>query len=297
MENEESKDSESDEDLILIIEEPTIETVLSEWKTSSKFKVKKFNFWLFPSALSSVFSLVSATILGLKYLHKEPLIILKSDNFTISTDNLQGCRNLTDEVHNGKDWTDTRVYADNLFTCETQNLVFGIATLSIQFLPGIQWYTSLKVSEHHRHRLWRFLSSLLFPFFAIWFKIAHCFHQGPETAKMNLKVTSCQTVLKNMVQVLQQVVILLWSSGIADVSNWQYVVLTYNLLKAAYEKAKENVREKKERKKKERENARGKKEQENGDHQVISPPFHETGELRSYSVRFLVCLKPLGAFV
>ena len=36
------------------------------------------------------------------------------------------------------------------------------------------------------------------------FQIAHCFHQGPNTAKMNEKMTSCMT-LKRMVQLVLQV--------------------------------------------------------------------------------------------
>ena len=143
-----------------------IADVLSEWKNHSEFKVRKFFLRLLPSALFSVYSLVTHTFLGFKYLNTG--FILQSDNFA-TADN-PSCRRLTVEVlTNHSDWTDTRVYAEHFYTCETQNLVFGIATLSIQFLPGIQWYTTLKVAGHHR--LGRFLSSLLFPFFSILFKV------------------------------------------------------------------------------------------------------------------------------
>ena len=138
---------------------------MSEWKTHSKFEVRKFLLQLFPSALYSVYSLVSHTFLGVKYLNTG--FILQSDNFTFDN---PSCKNLTVEFSAHSDWTDTRVYADHVYTCERQNLVFGIATLSIQFLPGIQWYTTLKVKAGH-HRLGRFLSSLLFPFFSILFKV------------------------------------------------------------------------------------------------------------------------------
>ena len=154
MESAESKDTRNDHEV-------RIADVLSEWKNHSEFKVRKFFLWLFPSALFSVYSLVTHTFLGVKYLSTG--FILQSDNFT-TADN-PSCRNLTVEVlTNHSDWTDTRVYAGHFYTCERQNLVFGIATLSIQFLPGIQWYTTLKVKAGH-HRLGRFLSSLLFPFF------------------------------------------------------------------------------------------------------------------------------------
>lgn len=168
MESSESVDSGNDQEVGEEEEKDEIGEVLSEWKNHSEFKVRKFYRWLFPSALFSVYSLVAHTFLGVKYLNTG--FILQSDNFT--TDN-PSCRNLTVEVlSNDSDWTDKRFYDESghFYTCETQNLVFGIATLSVQFLPGIQWYTTLKVNENHR--LGRFLSSLLFPFFSIMFKVA-----------------------------------------------------------------------------------------------------------------------------
>ena len=214
MESDESIDAGNDQDVREEEDKDEIGEVLSEWKNHSEFKVRKFYRWLFPSALFSIYSLVAHTFLGVKYLNTG--FILQSQNFT--TDN-PSCRNLTVEVlSNHSDWSDKRFYADHLYTCQTQNLVFGIATLSIQFLPGIQWYTTLKVTK--KHRLGRFLSSLLFPFFSILFKvtfkaidfflillllqIAHCFHQGPKTARMASKVTSCKAVLKTMVQLVLQ---------------------------------------------------------------------------------------------
>ena len=165
MESDESIDAGNDQDVREEEDKDEIGEVLSEWKNHSEFKVRKFYRWLFPSALFSIYSLVAHTFLGVKYLNTG--FILQSQNFT--TDN-PSCRNLTVEVlSNHSDWSDKRFYADHLYTCETQNLVFGIATLSIQFLPGIQWYTTLKVTKNHR--LGRFLSSLLFPFFSILFKV------------------------------------------------------------------------------------------------------------------------------
>ena len=147
-------------------EEDEVSEVLSKWKNHSEFKVKKFYRWLLPSALFSIYSFAAHTFLGFKYLSTG--FILQSENFT--TDN-PSCRNLSEEVlSTGSDWTDKRFYAENSYTCERQNLVFGIATLSIQFLPGIQWYSTLKVKTIN-HRLGRFLSSLLFPFFSILFKV------------------------------------------------------------------------------------------------------------------------------
>ena len=165
MESDENINTGNDQDVKEEEDKDEIGKVLSEWKNHSEFKVRKFYRWLFPSALFSIYSLVAHTFLGFKYLNTG--FILQSQNF--KTDN-PSCRNLTEDVlSNHSDWTDIRVYDDNFYTCETQNLVFGIATMSIQFLPGIQWYTTLKVTKNHR--LGRFLSSLLFPFFSILFKV------------------------------------------------------------------------------------------------------------------------------
>ena len=159
-------DAGNDQDVREEEDEDEVGEVLSEWKNHSEFKVKKFYRWLFPSALFSIYSFAAHTFLGFKYLSTG--FILQSQNFT--TDN-PSCRNLSEEVlSTGADWTDKRFYAENSYTCERQNLVFGIATLSIQFLPGIQWYSTLKVKTIN-HRLGRFLSSLLFPFFSILFKV------------------------------------------------------------------------------------------------------------------------------
>ena len=47
------------------------------------------------------------------------------------------------------------------------------------------------VKDHLTHRL-------------LLFQIGHCFHQGPNTAQMNAKVTSCHC-LKRMAQLVLQV--------------------------------------------------------------------------------------------
>ena len=102
------------------------------------------------------------------------------------------------------------------------------------------------------------------------FQIGHCFHQGPNTAQMNAKVTSCHC-LKRMAQLVLQVslkiilnifkkiqldistvflftffevVIILWSGSIANVSKIQYLVLTTSLFFATKGPAKEAAREK-----------------------------------------------------
>ena len=59
------------------------------------------------------------------------------------------------------------------YSCgKPSNMFFGIITLLIPFLPGIQWYASVKTDKHH---FGKFVSSLFFPFFMIFFKVRCCF--------------------------------------------------------------------------------------------------------------------------
>ena len=48
------------------------------------------------------------------------------------------------------------------------NLVIGMLTIAIPFLPGIQWYTTITTE----YKLTRFLSSLFFPVFLVAFKVS-----------------------------------------------------------------------------------------------------------------------------
>ena len=142
-----------------------VEVVLSEWERSSKFDIKRFFKSLLPSALLSVFSIVSDGYLGKKFL--ETGLVLQSENFTNFNES-SSCRKLTAEnLTYSADGFTTIFYASHSYTCEKENVVFGIAILATQFLPGLQWYTTLE-TEHH---FGRFLSSLLFPFFSILFKV------------------------------------------------------------------------------------------------------------------------------
>ena len=157
-EERKSKDGEQRED-------DEVEVVLSEWERSSKFGIKRFFKSLLPSALLSVFSIVSDGYLGKKFL--ETGLILQSENFTNFNES-SSCRKLTAEnLTYSADGFTTIFYAPHSYTCEKENVVFGIAILATQFLPGLQWYTTLE-TEHH---FGRFLSSLLFPFFSILFKV------------------------------------------------------------------------------------------------------------------------------
>ena len=146
-------------------DEDEVKVVLSEWERSSKFGIKRFFKSLLPSALLSVFSIVSDGYLGKKFL--ETGLILQSETFTNFNES-SSCRKLTAEnLTFSADGFTTIFYAPHSYTCEKENVVFGIAILATQFLPGLQWYTTLE-TEHH---FGRFLSSLLFPFFSILFKV------------------------------------------------------------------------------------------------------------------------------
>ena len=140
-----------------------VRKVLSEWESSSKFNVRKFFFPLLPAALLHAFSFGAHTFLGMKFLNTG--LVLQSENFVTNT---SSCVNLSvKNLSHSSDGTITMFYAEHSYTCHSQNLFFGIATLLIQFLPGIEWYTTLRTE----HLLGRFLSSLLFPFFTILLKV------------------------------------------------------------------------------------------------------------------------------
>ena len=165
MEITENEEAETDEAETDEAETDEVENVLSEWKTSSKFELRKFFLSLFPAVVAAVYTFSAQTFLGIKYLKTG--LVLQSENFITSN---PSCTNLTvQNLSHNTDGITTIFYAKHSYTCETQNLVFGIATLFIQFLPGIQWYTTLRTDQE----LGRFLSSLLFPLFSILFKVNH----------------------------------------------------------------------------------------------------------------------------
>ena len=172
---ENMEDAENNEE---VRQKDEVRNVLSEWEHSSKFKVKKFFLPLFPAALLYVYSFVAHTFLGTKYLNTG--LVLQSENFL---SNNPSCQNLTvKNLSHHEDGTTTIFYAKHSYTCHTQNMVFGIATLFIQFLPGIQWYTTLRTEN----LLGRFLSSLLFPFFSILFKVNK--RKAPQKICLNFTV-------------------------------------------------------------------------------------------------------------
>ena len=121
--------------------EDHIEEILDEWKSAKDFKLSTFLTRLLLATFAA-FSLASDCLLFLEYLGKG----LESEaNRTHST-------NSTSPLTKSNDQNDK---------------VYGILTLLIQFLPGIQWYTSITT----KHKLLRFLTTIFFPFFTVIFKV------------------------------------------------------------------------------------------------------------------------------
>ena len=57
------------------------------------------------------------------------------------------------------------------FYCEIEpRPILGVITLIIPFLPGIQWYASISTKKH-KIKIWKFITSLLFPIFMVVFKV------------------------------------------------------------------------------------------------------------------------------
>ena len=58
-----------------------------------------------------------------------------------------------------------------VFFCEIEpRPILGVITLIIPFLPGIQWYTSIN-TKRHKIKIWKFITSLLFPILMVVFKV------------------------------------------------------------------------------------------------------------------------------
>lgn len=122
--------------------EDHFEKILDEWKSAKDFNLSTFLTRLFLAAFA-VFSLASDSLLFVEYLRQG----LESD----------------------ANRTETRFRPNPLLTKSNgqNNRMYGILTLLIQFLPGIQWYTSITT----KHKLLRFLTTIFFPFFTVIFKV------------------------------------------------------------------------------------------------------------------------------
>ena len=136
--------SQSAEETETEVIEDHIEEILDEWKSAKDFKLSTFLTRLLLATFAA-FSLASDCLLFFEYLGKG----LESEaNRTHSTN----ATNSTSPLTKSNDQNDK---------------VYGILTLLIQFLPGIQWYTSITT----KHKLLRFLTTFFFPFFTVIFKV------------------------------------------------------------------------------------------------------------------------------
>ena len=142
------------EEVQTIIEiEQLVERVLEEWKD---FKFKPFFMTILFSVLPAFWDFISDNLLGWEYLLGRNYIYQTKD----ATSNPDEA--LCELLGNTSSTTLT-------FSCTTEpNLLFGIITLLIPFLPGIQWYATLKTKKH---LFGKFITSLFFPFFMVFFKV------------------------------------------------------------------------------------------------------------------------------
>ena len=110
--------------------------IYEEWKTSKGFSLKK-SLVRFLFAAISAYLFATQSLLSVRYLQKD---------------------DTSDEQH---------VVRQNFTNSILSDKILGISTLVIQFLPGIQLYTFTSTNC----KLIRFLVSLFFPFFLVFFKV------------------------------------------------------------------------------------------------------------------------------
>lgn len=144
-------------------EEDMVDELLNEWNGVEQFQLKTFFIILF-SAFLSFFDFFSDGLLGIRYL-QEGLVFdsLKTDGDFIDAN----CTALDVKTYNFSDYIESRQYKVGSYTCSNYNLLYGIATIAITFLPGIQWHAYLKT----QYNLGKFLSSIFFPIFMVIFQV------------------------------------------------------------------------------------------------------------------------------
>ena len=139
--------------------------VQAEWKG---FSLKAFFTGLIFSVLPAFFDSIVDNLLGWEYIVGSEQFFLTGNSTSIpgecqTIENL----NFTSILDEYQLHENSTIFA---YTCRTQaNVLFGIITIAIPFLPGIQWYASLKTERSHA--FWKFITSLFFPFFMLFFKV------------------------------------------------------------------------------------------------------------------------------
>ena len=152
--------------------EGVVEEWTAHWKTHRKaFTYKTFLFGLLLAALNC-YDFVAENQLGWEYILGSEEIY-QTGNITSVPDECQLLENnstfISDEHQHLQNTSSSR----DVFTysCGAKgNVILGAITLAIPFLPGIQWYASVKTEKH---QFGKFITSLLFPFFVIFFKVRY----------------------------------------------------------------------------------------------------------------------------
>ena len=149
--------------------EEVVEEWSAHWKTHRKaFTYKTFLFGLLLTALNC-YDFASENQLGWEYILGSEEIY-QTDNITSVPDECQLLENNSTFLSDEHQHLQNTSSSHNLtYSCGAKgNLLLGVITLAIPFLPGIQWYASVNTEKHH---FGKFVTSLLFPFFMIFFKV------------------------------------------------------------------------------------------------------------------------------
>ena len=133
------------------------------------FTYKTFLFGLLLTGFNC-YDFVAENLLGWEYILGSEKIY-QTDDITSVPDECQLLENNSTFSFDEHQHLQNTSSSHNVFTysCGTKgNGFLGAITLAIPFLPGIQWYVSVKTEKH---QFGKFVTSLLFPFFMIFFKV------------------------------------------------------------------------------------------------------------------------------
>ena len=155
-------------------EEYQIEGVVKEWGAHWTTHKKVFSYkTLFVGLVLSAFNcydFVAENQLGWEYILGSEKIY-HTNNITSVPDECLLLQNNSSSISDEYQHLQNTSSLHNVFTysCGAKgNDLLGAITLAIPFLPGIQWYASVKTEKH---QFGKFITSLLFPFFMIFFKV------------------------------------------------------------------------------------------------------------------------------
>ena len=143
--------------------------LLAEWKG---FRLKEFFTGLFFSVLPAFYDIITKNLLGWEYIHGSEQSFITDDVSTIPRDCqiVMSSSNFTTLLNQHRFHENLTTLKGYTYTCGTEpNPFLGIITIAIPFLPGIQWYAFLKTTKQQAFT--KFITSLFFPFFLLFFKV------------------------------------------------------------------------------------------------------------------------------